>query len=463
MEQNSIQEKNNAIIRENWQKIKEHIRVEYSLSNASYKTWIEKLELADIQNNLVRIRIPNGKPMMLTYITENYQVLFMITISELLKDDYEVEFILDDYRSESAVPVPPAVNPVNRVMLENAHLNPRYNFDTFIVGSNNRFAQSACLAVAESPGNTYNPLFLYGGSGLGKTHLMQSIGNYILEVSPKTRVLYVTSEQFTTDVIESIRSGNASSMARVRDKYRTVDVLLLDDIQFIIGKESTQEEFFHTFNELHQSGKQIVISSDRPPKEMETLDERFRSRFEWGLIADIQPPSYETRMAILRKNVESTGMKFEDDVLEYIASNIKSNVRELEGAVNKIIMFSKLNNVDLNLENAKEALKDMVYHDKAGSLTPERIMSAVCDHYGVRTASILSKKKDNEIVIPRHVIMYLLRTYTDMTLKDIARFIGRKDHSTVIHGVDNVRENIENNEEMRGNINIILRKLGIPE
>ena len=463
MEQNSIQEKNNAIIRENWQKIKEHIRVEYSLSNASYKTWIEKLELADIQNNLVRIRIPNGKPMMLTYITENYQVLFMITISELLKDDYEVEFILDDYRSESAVPVPPAVNPVNRVMLENAHLNPRYNFDTFIVGSNNRFAQSACLAVAESPGNTYNPLFLYGGSGLGKTHLMQSIGNYILEVSPKTRVLYVTSEQFTTDVIESIRSGNASSMARVRDKYRTVDVLLLDDIQFIIGKESTQEEFFHTFNELHQSGKQIVISSDRPPKEMETLDERFRSRFEWGLIADIQPPSYETRMAILRKNVESTGVKFEDDVLEYIASNIKSNVRELEGAVNKIIMFSKLNNVDLNLENAKEALKDMVYHDKAGSLTPERIMSAVCDHYGVRTASILSKKKDNEIVIPRHVIMYLLRTYTDMTLKDIARFIGRKDHSTVIHGVDNVRENIENNEEMRGNINIILRKLGIPE
>ena len=463
MEQNSIQEKNNAIIRENWQKIKEHIRVEYSLSNASYKTWIEKLELADIQNNLVRIRIPNGKPMMLTYITENYQVLFMITISELLKDDYEVEFILDDYRSESAVPVPPAVNPVNRVMLENAHLNPRYNFDTFIVGSNNRFAQSACLAVAESPGNIYNPLFLYGGSGLGKTHLMQSIGNYILEVSPKTRVLYVTSEQFTTDVIESIRSGNASSMARVRDKYRTVDVLLLDDIQFIIGKESTQEEFFHTFNELHQSGKQIVISSDRPPKEMETLDERFRSRFEWGLIADIQPPSYETRMAILRKNVESTGMKFEDDVLEYIASNIKSNVRELEGAVNKIIMFSKLNNVDLNLENAKEALKDMVYHDKAGSLTPERIMSAVCDHYGVRTASILSKKKDNEIVIPRHVIMYLLRTYTDMTLKDIARFIGRKDHSTVIHGVDNVRENIENNEEMRGNINIILRKLGIPE
>ena len=452
----------NEIIRDNWQKIKEHIRVEYRLSNASYKTWIEKLEIADIQNNLVRIRIPNGKPMMLTYITENYQVLFMITISELLGEDYEVEFVLDDVRTDPAVPVPAPDAQVNRVMLENAHLNPRYNFDTFIVGSNNYFAQSACLAVAESPGNTYNPLFLYGGSGLGKTHLMQSIGNYILEVSPHTRVLYVTSEQFTTDAIESIRSGNASSMARVRDKYRTVDVLLLDDIQFILGQESTQEEFVHTFNELHQSGNQIVISSDRPPKEMETLDERFRSRFEWGLIADIQPPSYETRMAILRKNVESTGATFGNDVLEYIATNIKSNVRELEGAVNKIIMFSKLNNVELNLENAREALKDMVYHDKGGQITPDRIMSAVCEHYGVRTASILSKKKDNEIVVPRHVIMYLLRTYTDMTLKDIARFIGRKDHSTVIHGVENIKENLVNNEEMQGNINIILRKLGLP-
>ena len=197
------------------------------------------------------------------------------------------------------------------------------------------FAHSACLAVSESPGNTYNPLFLYGGAGLGKTHLMHSVGHFILEQNPNMRVLYVTSEQFTNEVIESIRSGNSSSMARLRDKYRTVDVLLIDDIQFIIGKESTQEEFFHTFNELHQAGKQIVLSSDRPPKEMETLDERFRSRFEWGLIADIQPPSYETRMAILRKNVENSHFNVDDQVLEYIATNIKSNIRELEGAIKK--------------------------------------------------------------------------------------------------------------------------------
>ena len=232
------------------------------------------------------------------------------------------------------------------------------------------FAHSACLAVSESPGNTYNPLFLYGGAGLGKTHLMHSVGHFILEQNPNMRVLYVTSEQFTNEVIESIRSGNSSSMARLRDKYRTVDVLLIDDIQFIIGKESTQEEFFHTFNELHQAGKQIVLSSDRPPKEMETLDERFRSRFEWGLIADIQPPSYETRMAILRKNVENSHFNVDDQVLEYIATNIKSNIRELEGAIKKITAYSRLNNVEITTENAKEALKDMIYPEKNDVVTP---------------------------------------------------------------------------------------------
>ena len=327
---------NEELIRQRWLWIKDHVRTEYRLSNISYKTFIENLEIADIRDHTVYIRISSDKPIMLDYIVNNFKVFFQITITEMLDENYDVEFLLSNETKKEEEPVREHISMVSSQQIENANLNPKYRFDTFIVGSNNKFAQSACVAVAESPGNTYNPLFLYGGAGLGKTHLMHSIGHYILEMSPSKRVLYVTSEQFTNEVIESIRSGNAQSMARLRDKYRTVDVLLIDDIQFIIGKESTQEEFFHTFNELHQAGKQIVLSSDRPPREMETLDERFRSRFEWGLIADIQPPDYETRMAILRKNAEITGRHLDDEILEYVATNIKSNIRELEGAFNKI-------------------------------------------------------------------------------------------------------------------------------
>ena len=286
---------NNEIIKQSWQNIKEHIRDNYGLSNISYKTWIEDLEIARINDHLVVIRIPSDNQFKLTYISKNYIDFFKVTISELLGEEYDVNFILNQEEEVPAATEPAPVKAADRAKIEDAHLNPKYRFDTFIVGSNNMFAHSACLAVSESPGNTYNPLFLYGGAGLGKTHLMHSVGHFILEQNPNMRVLYVTSEQFTNEVIESIRSGNSSSMARLRDKYRTVDVLLIDDIQFIIGKESTQEEFFHTFNELHQAGKQIVLSSDRPPKEMETLDERFRSRFEWGLIADIQYPASELR------------------------------------------------------------------------------------------------------------------------------------------------------------------------
>ncbi|MEE3473327.1 MAG: DnaA/Hda family protein, partial [Butyrivibrio hungatei] len=255
---------NNEIIKQSWQNIKEHIRDNYGLSNISYKTWIEDLEIARINDHLVVIRIPSDNQFKLTYISKNYIDFFKVTISELLGEEYDVNFILNQEEEVPAATEPAPVKAADRAKIEDAHLNPKYRFDTFIVGSNNMFAHSACLAVSESPGNTYNPLFLYGGAGLGKTHLMHSVGHFILEQNPNMRVLYVTSEQFTNEVIESIRSGNSSSMARLRDKYRTVDVLLIDDIQFITGKESTQEEFFHTFNELHQAGKQIVLSSDRP-------------------------------------------------------------------------------------------------------------------------------------------------------------------------------------------------------
>ncbi len=454
---------NEDIIKQRWQEIKEHIRDEYRLSDISYKTWIKNLEIEDIKDHVVHVRIPSNKSLMLSYIVDNFQVFFEIAITEMLNENYKVEFHLmeDNQKKEEEEKKP--VSPVSSEQIENANLIPKYRFDTFIVGRNNNFAQSACVAVAESPGNTYNPLFLYGGAGLGKTHLMHSIGHYILEMNPSKRVLYVTSEQFTNEVIESIRSGNAASMARLRDKYRTVDVLLIDDIQFIIGKESTQEEFFHTFNELHQAGKQIVLSSDRPPREMETLDERFRSRFEWGLIADIQPPDYETRMAILRKNAEMTGRHLDDEILEYIATNIKSNIRELEGAFNKIIAYTRLHNVDANLANAREALKDIVDPDRQNIITPDMIMQVVCEHYDVRAANILSRKKNAALVLPRQIIMYICREYTDATLDQVARLLGKRDHSTVMHGVDKIKKDLVTNGELRGNVDVILKKLNIAQ
>ena len=453
---------NEEIIRQNWTSIKEHVRIEYGLSKISYTTWIQNLEIADIKDHVVYIRIPSDKPIMLDYIMNNYKVFFQVTLTEMFDENYDVEFLLMDQEREEEQTAEPK-NELVAQQIENANLNAKYRFDTFIVGSNNKFAQSACVAVAESPGNTYNPLFLYGGAGLGKTHLMHSIGHYILEMNPSKRVLYVTSEQFTNEVIESIRGGNATSMARLRDKYRKVDVLLIDDIQFIIGKESTQEEFFHTFNELHQAGKQIVLSSDRPPREMETLDERFRSRFEWGLIADIQPPDYETRMAILRKNAEMTGRHLDDEILEYVATNIKSNIRELEGAFNKIIAYSRLNNVDANLTNAREALKDMIDPDRQDVITPDMILRVVCEHYDVRAANIVSRKKIASLVVPRQVFMYICREYTDATLESVARLLGRKDHSTVIHGVNKIKNELVTNSELRGNVDVILKKLNIPQ
>ena len=328
-----------------------------------------------------------------------------------------------------------------------------------MVGSNNKFAHSASLAVAESPGEAYNPLYLYGGPGLGKTHLMHSIGHFILEQHPEKKVLYVTSEEFTNEVIESIRSGNAASMTKLREKYRTVDVFMVDDIQFIIGKESTQEEFFHTFNVLHAARKQIVLSSDKPPKEMETLDERFRSRFEWGLIADIQPPDYETRMAILRKNAENCDRLIDEEIIKYIATNIKSNIRELEGAFNKIIAFAKLNNVDLNIDSAEEALKDVIYPNKAKELTPTLIINIVAEQFGVKPEDITSKKRNSEFVQPRQVVMYLCRELTGMSQVNIGKILGKKDHTTVIHGVKKIEAELQNSEELRNKIDIIIKKL----
>ncbi len=446
-------------IKENWNLIKETLRKEYELSDISYSTWIAPLGFYQVKDNVVTIMIPSDQSHALNYISSKYKSYFQVTISEMMNHTYDIAFILEKDTEKDTINNVASSNPVYNINYENANLNPKYNFETFVVGSNNKFAHSASLAVAESPGNVYNPLYLYGGAGLGKTHLMHSIGRFILDHDPNMKILYVTSEVFTNEVIDCIRSGDAARMNKFREKYRNVDVLLIDDIQFIIGKESTQEEFFYTFNTLHSAGKQIVLSSDKPPKNMDALEERFRSRFEWGLIADIQPPDYETRMAILKKNAENFNKKMDDEVFQYIANNIKSNIRELEGALNKIIAFSKLNKVDINLSYAEEALKDVIYPNKPKEITPNLIIQVVSEHFGVDPDDIISKKRNSEFVLPRQVIMYLCRTLTGDSLQNIGKILGKKDHTTVIHGINKITAEIETNEELRNKIEIIKKKI----
>lgn len=445
-------------IKKKWDEIKETVRKEYELTDVSYDTWIKPLSFYDVEDNVVIIMIPSDQAHALNYISSKYKNFFKVIVSEMMNHTYDISFILEketmekDKKSESAVKIS------NHVNYENANLNPKYKFDTFVVGSNNKLAHSAALAAAESPGEVYNPLYIYGGAGLGKTHLMHSIGHFILERNPEIKVLYVTSENFTNEVISCIRSGDAIKMNNMREKYRTVDILMIDDIQFIIGKESTQEEFFHTFNTLHSAGKQIILSSDKPPKDMETLEERLRSRFEWGLIADIQPPDYETRMAILQKNAENYNKEIDNEVLQYIAENVKSNIRELEGALNKIMAFSKLNKVDINLEYAEEALKDVIYPNKKKEITPSLIIEVVAEHFGISPEDIASRKRTAELVQPRQIVMYLCRQLTESSLQNIAKTIGKKDHTTVLHGIEKITEKMENDEELKNKVDIIRKK-----
>ena len=449
------------IVEQNWDQVLNKMKLEYCSSNISYTTWIAPLTVYEVKDNTVYILVKLKAS--LEHIQDKYLLPFKVCIAEVTGTEYEVEFVTDSpkvikEKKESSV----QKTRVNAIY-EKANLNPKYTFDTFVVGSNNNFAHAASLAVAESPGEIYNPLFLYGGVGLGKTHLMHSVAHYILEHDPSKKVLYVTSETFTNELIDALKvgkNGNELAMTTFREKYRNNDVLLIDDIQFIIGKESTQEEFFHTFNVLHSAGKQIVLSSDKPPKEMETLEERFRSRFDWGLIADIQPPDYETRMAILRKNAEACNKPVDDEIFKYIATNIKSNIRELEGAFNRIIAKSKIENQsEITMELAEDALKDIINPDKPKEITPELIIEVVAEHFGVSPEDITSKKRNSEFVQPRQVVMYLCRELTDTSFTNIGKLLGKKDHTTIIHGVNKVAAEIQTNEELRNKIDIITKKI----
>ena len=456
-------------VKEKWPEIIEHLRVEHELLNVSFNTWIKPLKVYDVIDDTAYILV--NKDSSVEYIDKKYRLPLMVCIAEITGKEYEIQFVSEDDDKLNEIhnaSIDNGQKKKTKSLAEKAGLNPKYTFDTFVVGGNNNFAHAASLAVAESPGEVYNPLFLYGGVGLGKTHLMHSIAHFILDKNPKKKVLYVTSETFTNELIDALRNGktagNESAMLNFRDKYRNIDVLLIDDIQFIIGKESTQEEFFHTFNHIHTLGKQIIISSDKPPKDIETLESRLRTRFEWGLIADISSPDYETRMAILQKKIELDHLEkynIKNDVLDYIAANVKSNIRELEGSLNKLIALYKLNNNNnpIDIALAAEALKDIISSDNRREVTPELILDIVADHFGITVADLKSKKRDSEIAVPRQICMYLMRTMTDTALKGIGAVLGGKDHSTVKYGVEKIAKDIESDEMMANTINIIKKKI----
>lgn len=430
-------------IQELWQKTLNLLKVE--LTEVSFNTWIKSIEPLFIKDEQLYLCVPNDFTKGI--LESRYTSLIANCVKQVSSKNYTIKFIMSSEAEKYM-----NSNPKDETWQYDSGtmLNSKYTFDSFVIGNSNRFAHAACLAVAESPANAYNPLFIYGGVGLGKTHLMHAIGHYILSHNPSTKVLYVSSEKFTNELITSIQTNKN---VEFRNRYRNVDVLLIDDIQFIAGKESTQEEFFHTFNALHEANKQIIISSDKPPKEIPTLEERLRSRFEWGLIADIQPPDLETRVAILRKKAELENIEVDDEVLLFIARRIESNIRELEGALIRIMAYSALNNNKLDISIAEEALKDIISNNRPKTITSDLIMNVVANHFNLNVEDFKSKKRSRPISYPRQIAMYLCREMTDLSLPKIGEDFGGRDHTTVIHACEKISSDLKNNIELHKIIN----------
>ena len=437
--------------------------LQVSLSPANYETWLRETQLVDVEDQRFRIAVPNGFAK--DWLETRYRSLISQTLARIVGYSVQVEFIVganpgateaaDGTASVGPVPAAPAsphvrVEPT-RIGGEGGttNINARYTFANFIVGSANRLAHAASLSVAERPGHAYNPLFLYGGVGLGKTHLMHAIGNQVIARFPRKRVVYATSEKFTNEFITSIQQGKIDEF---RARYRRIDLLLIDDIQFIADKERTQEEFFHTFNAIHEDGKQIVLSSDRPPKAILTLEERLRSRFEWGLIADLTAPDLETRIAILRAKSEEGAVPITSDVIEFIARKVVSNIRELEGALNRIVAYASMGAMPISIELAQAVLSNVLYNPKKRQVTPERIAKAVSDYYSVPMDALQGQKRDKAIVMPRQIAMFLMREETDVSLLRIGAELGNRDHSTVLHACDKITREIAVNDELRREI-----------
>lgn len=423
-------------LKEIWQKIL--ATLEPRLSKHSYETWIMSLQPLGFLNNTIFLTVPDSFTR--DWVVNHYSQLIKTIIKSLINEDVQLEFLLNEEIPESLLNRLQKSSPEEK-FLENVPLHPRYTFETFVVGNSNRFAHAACTAVAESPAAAYNPLFIYGGVGLGKTHLMHAIGHYIKKNNKNHKVVYVTTEKFTNDLISAIREDDTEEF---RSKYRSIDVLLVDDIQFLAKKERTQEEFFHTFNTLYEANKQIIISSDRPPRDIPTLEDRLRSRFEWGLITDIQPPDLETRIAILQKKAQLENLEIPLDTLAYIAGEIDSNIRELEGALIKLIAYASLYNCEMSCEVAKEALKDYLSKStKPKQITISLIQKVVAERYSLRPEDLRSKKRTREIAFPRQVAMYLARKLLDASLPKIGEEFGGRDHSTVMHAIEKITEQIK--------------------
>jgi len=422
----------------------------------SFETWIKRIEPISYSNNVVVLGVENDFTKGI--LEARYSILIVNSLKHVTGENLVVEFTIP-----SSTPiVDNTQQPISKTKQDkqsysdNTNLNPKYTFDTFVIGDSNRFAHAASVAVAEAPAQRYNPLFIYGGVGLGKTHLMHSIGHYTLEQSSNKKVVYVSCETFTNEFIDSIQNRTNVSF---RNKYRNVDVLLIDDIQFLTGKEGTQEEFFHTFNALHEANKQIVISSDRPPKEIPTLEDRLRSRFEWGLITDIQAPNLETRIAIMKKKATTEEMDIPNDVLNFIASKIQSNIRELEGALIRVNAFSKLTNQKISVDVANEALKDIISNNKPEIITVDLIKEITAKYFNIEVEDFNLKKRTRAIAYPRQVAMYLSRELTDLSLPKIGEEFGGRDHSTVIHAYDKIAKEIESNFDFRNLIQRITKEI----
>lgn len=441
-----------------WNRVLEAL--EARVSKPSYETWLKSTKANDIKEDTMIIVAPNEFAR--DWLEGHYTELISETIEEITGTKLNVKFIIphnqeeDFFDVEQEVKRQPKETPqVNGEQSKNM-LNQKYTFDTFVIGSGNRFAHAASLAVAESPANAYNPLFIYGGVGLGKTHLMHAIGHYVLEHNPEAKVVYLSSEKFTNEFINAIRDNQAINF---RNKYRNVDVLLIDDIQFLAGKEQTQEEFFHTFNALHEETKQIVISSDRPPKEIPTLEDRLRSRFEWGLITDITPPDLETRIAILRKKAKAENLDIPNEVMLYIANQIDTNIRELEGALIRVVAFSSLINQDMNADLAAEALKDIIPNAKPKILTIADIQKTVGEHFDVKLEDFKAKKRTRTVAFPRQIAMYLSRELTDASLPKIGSEFGGRDHTTVIHAHEKITKMLGEDNTLQEKVKEIITEL----
>lgn len=448
---------------ENVHELWKYILVEMKelVSKPSYDTWLSKTKVRDVTDDMMTVLVPNE--FVRSWLDQRYKIVIKELISAMTGADLEVHFVIEGSEEENMPPPQreekkqkDSVTEKNDNETQNM-LNPKYTFETFVVGSTNRFAHAAALAVAEAPAKSYNPLFIYGGVGLGKTHLMHAIAHYVQQYHPHLKVIYLTSEKFTNEFINAIMDNKAEAF---RNRYRNVDVLLIDDIQFIAGKEQTQEEFFHTFNALHEENKQIIITSDRPPKEIPTLEERLRSRFEWGLITDISPPDLETRIAILSKKAKAEGLTdIPTDVMHYIANQIDTNIRELEGALIRVIAYSSLINKDIDVQLAAEALKSIIKNKQSDKITIEKIQKYIAETYQITIDDLLSKKRTQAIAYPRQIAMYLCRELTEHSLPKIGQAFGGRDHTTVIHAHKKISEQMKKDLSFASEINAHIQKM----